>query len=401
MDLKQRFNHIRAASVVLTQPLSVEDMVVQPVEFVSPIKWHLGYTTWFFEVMILQKYYIGYTKFDSEFDFAFNSYYEGLGKRVLRTDRGNLTRPTLDDVLHYREYVDRYMQELLGEWFSKGPEAEQKKLSTYKLVELGLQHEQQHQELMLMDIKYIFGTNPFMPTYSKDEYELVNKKAVDPSGYIRVFDGLYSIGHSDSKFAFDNEMPRHKVYTPEFHICETLLTCGDIMHFMEVDGYRNPKYWTSEGLEWAKNNSIFCPMYWFYDIDSFRKEETGWRRYDLDGVHILKAEEIATHLSWYEADAIARFFGKRLPTEEEWEVAAAILPNKGIVWEHTGSAYRPYPGFKEFAGEAREYNGKFMINQMVCRGSSLYTPKGHSRDTYRNFFHPHERWFMGGVRLAY
>lgn len=397
MGLAERYKSIRLASEVICNPLQTEDMVVQPVEFVSPPKWHLGHITWFFEVMILQKYLKGYKKFNPLYDFVFNSYYEALGKRVVRTDRGNLTRPTVSEIMEYREYVDVAMLTLINELAL----AQFDPTSIQDIIELGLQHEQQHQELLLMDIKYILGNNPLQPKYVDYPTVLTNEPAIEPSGFIRVFEGLYTIGHHDQKnfkdkhFAFDNEGPNHRVFVDTFHISETLLNCGDVLRFIGHGGYENPDLWTSAGLAWVRENNITAPLYWYFD--------NGWKRYDMDGPKDIDLNDIATHLSWYEANAIAKYYGKRLPTEAEWEIASTQLLNRGMVWEHTGSAYLPYPGFKEFPGEAKEYNGKFMINQMVLRGSSFYTPKGHAdnRNTYRNFFQPHERWFLGGVRLAY
>lgn len=393
MTLVERYRTIRQESEAICAPLQTEDYVVQPVDFVSPPKWHLGHTTWFFEEMILKKYSNTYKPFNKNFAFVFNSYYESIGNRIIRTNRGNLSRPTVMEVLEYRQYVDRHMETLiLGKEWSFNDEA-----NFLSLVELGLQHEQQHQELLLMDIKYILGHNPLFPHYKTRSVEtnMHNVSGINSNSYITISEGLYSIGHKGEDFCFDNELGRHQVYVDKYHISETLVTNELFYHFILDKGYKTPSLWTSDGLEWVRANKIKAPMYWHVEGDH------SIQQYTLIGLHPIDLRNPVTHVSWYEAQAFAKWMGKRLPTEAEWEIASYILINKGLVWEHTSSAYLPYPGFKEFPGLAQEYNGKFMINQMVSRGSSVFTPPDHSRDTYRNFFHPNERWFMGGIRLAY
>lgn len=385
-------------------------MVVQPIVDVSPPKWHLGHTTWFFEKMILDEYFKGYQVYHPEYNYVFNSYYESIGKRVLRTDRGNLTRPTTEEVYKYRTYVDEQMAHFL-DTFSELPQ----KISD--LLELGLQHEQQHQELLVYDIKYILGNNPLFPAYTKKE--LVSSAESRPLSFLPVTAGNYSIGHQQEGFCFDNELGVHQVYLHDFEIADRLITNGEYLEFIEAGGYQNFKYWYMEAWAWVQENKEFAPMHW-HQIDG------QWHQYTFFGLQKLNLHEPVTHISQYEAAAFAQWRGMRLATEFEWEVACsqyesimhpqanfiegANLSSQtaekdhfqfyGDTWEWTNSAYLPYPYFKTETGPVGEYNGKFMINQMVLRGGSFATPKDHIRPSYRNFFHPQLKWHFTGIRLA-
>ncbi len=371
----------RSASEALCAPLITEDYVVQPVEFVSPPKWHLGHTTWFFENMVLLPFCKAYQVFDAQYNFVFNSYYESLGARVIRTDRGNLSRPSVRDVYAYRKHVDTAMNTFIHDNPSEKAKA---------IIVLGCHHEQQHQELLLTDIKYILGHNPLFPAYSKESVEIVPPKK--DQKWIEVVEGVYEIGFHGQGFCFDNELNRHQVFIPSFEIATALVYNDDYASFIDAGGYENFKYWHSQGWEWINKNGIRSPLYW-YKIDS------EWHEYTLSGLHKLNPHQPVTHISFYEAYAYANWKGFRLPTEFEWEVAADQL-QWGKRWEWTGSAYLPYPGFKIGEGALGEYNGKFMVNQMVLRGASLATPPGHARKTYRNFFQPELRWQFNGIRLA-
>lgn len=377
----ERYKQIRAYTEKLMEPLSIEDHLAQPMTDASPPKWHLGHTTWFFETMILRQFATGYQIFDEQYPFFFNSYYESLGERLQRDNRGSLTRPPLEDVYAYRHYVDKAMHDFL----KTNPATE-----ALELLELGLNHEQQHQELFLTDFKYILGVQPFAPVYSPDFKEGYTET---DSGWIDVAEGLYEVGFEGDGFAFDNEGACHKVYLHPYAISKKLVTNGEWLDFIEAGGYRNFEYWHSEGWAWVNDNKIVAPEYWY-------KKEDGWYRFSLSGLEKVKPDEPVSHISYYEAFAFAEWKGMRLPTEEEWEVASPHF-NWGQRWEWTNSAYLPYPGFQKWKGAASEYNGKFMVSQMVLRGASVATSPGHSRPTYRNFFHPHLRWQFTGLRLAH
>jgi ergothioneine biosynthesis protein EgtB len=380
--LKARYSSIRAKSLDLVRPLKAEDYVVQPIVDISPPKWHLGHTTWFFETFILLPHLPSYQAFNEQYSFVFNSYYETLGARVIRTDRGNLSRPTVEEVMNYRHHVDQFMMELMAS-------SQDEKLS--QLIELGLQHEQQHQELLLTDIKYILGHNPLFPAYDPSFKENLQHDSSTKES-INLKEGLYWIGFEGDGFSFDNEHGRHQVYLPSAQLDQQYVTCGEWLAFMESGGYRSFKFWLSEGWDWVKSNGVHAPLYW-------HQIEGEWWRYTLAGLQKVETQESVCHISYYEADAFARWSGKRLPTEAEWEVCAGQRP-WGALWEWTGSAYLPYPYFKLAEGAIGEYNGKFMVNQMVLRGSSIATPLGHSRPSYRNFFHAPLRWQFTGLRLA-
>lgn len=372
---------VRQHSEDICGPLKTEDYVVQPIVDVSPPKWHLGHTTWFFETFMLKPNVDGYKEFNPGYNYVFNSYYETVGARVIRTDRGNLSRPSVEDVYRYRKYVDGAMEKLL----QSGLENE---LS--HMIILGLNHEQQHQELLITDIKYILGHNPLFPPYI--EIPLIELEAREEKPFVSVKGGLYNIGYGGKEFCFDNELSRHQVYLQDYKIGSRLVTNQQYLEFINDDGYKNFVYWHAEGWDWVQTNKIESPMYW-YQIDN------EWFHYTLNGLQPLNMEQAVCHVSYYEAFAYAAWKGKRLPTEFEWEVAAQHF-QWGKRWEWTESAYLPYPGFTRAAGAIGEYNGKFMVNQKVLRGSSEVTPPGHSRVTYRNFFHPPLRWQYTGIRLA-
>jgi ergothioneine biosynthesis protein EgtB len=382
IDAVKKYTAIRNHSVTICAPLEIEDYVVQPMVDVSPPKWHLGHTTWFFETFILLPNFPGYTVFDAQYNFVFNSYYETIGARVIRTDRGNLSRPSVSEVYRYRKYVDEQMEVFL--------QSEHMNETLEPLLELGLNHEQQHQELLLTDIKYILGHNPLFPAYTKEKRSKTEIR--EASGMIPFSEGIYEIGFQGEGFCFDNELGRHKVFLHDFEIATRPVTNGEYLEFMQAGGYHDFKHWHAEGWDWVKENKAESPLYW-YSIDG------KWMQYTLYGLQELDLEETLCHINFYEASAYASWKGMRLPTEAEWEVASDHF-NWGNRWEWTGSAYLPYPGFKKEAGAVGEYNGKFMINQMVLRGASEATPAGHSRNTYRNFFHARLQWQFTGIRLA-
>lgn len=413
--LAQQFFNVRKQTVQLCAPLKSEDFSAQPAEYVSPPKWHLGHTTWFFETFLLKSYKKGYKPFSKGYDFIFNSYYESAGKRILKTERGNLTRPTIEEVMAYRSYVDTAMGEMLAKSESLPPKAQE-------TLAIGLNHEQQHQELLIYDIKYILGTNPLFPAYFNEKKH--PQKAVETVSlknkiqYITIEEGLYQVGHSGEGFCFDNELGSHKVYLQTFQVQDRLTTNGEYLAFMEAGGYGQFQYWLSEAWQWVQENDIKSPLYWHY-IDG------AWYNYTLYGLEKINLEDPVTHISFYEAEAFAHWKEHRLLTEFEWEIACNTLEKKipieanlleegllfprkkawdfqfyGDCWEWTSSAYRPYPYFKVAQGALGEYNGKFMINQMVLRGGSCATPRDHIRSSYRNFFHPHMRWPISGIRLA-
>ncbi len=382
MLLKEQYETVRRRSEKICAPLKTEDYVVQPVVDVSPPKWHLGHTTWFFETFILLPNVKGYTVFDPQYNYVFNSYYESVGARVIRTNRGNLSRPAVEDIMRYRKYVDDAMVDFLEDELS--PELQE-------LFILGLNHEEQHQELLYTDIKYILGHNPLFPAYDihHKDVPVVNNPG-DP--WLNIRAGVYDIGFAGDGFCFDNELGRHSVYLADYKISTALVTNTEYLDFIQAGGYRDFRYWHAEGWDWVKNNQVTAPMYW-YNIDG------KWMHYTWQGLQPLMPDAPVTHISYYEAAAYAAWKGQRLPTEFEWEVAAPQL-SWGYRWEWCESAYLPYPGFAKAPGAIGEYNGKFMISQMVLRGGSEVTSPNHSRITYRNFFHPSLRWQFTGIRLA-
>ena len=380
-QLFNTFQKIRLQTELICKPLEIEDYVVQPIDFVSPPKWHLGHTTWFFETMILLPYFENYKAFDENYNFIFNSYYETIGARVIRTDRGNLSRPSVKNVYKFRKYVD----EAIADFFQKTIPSE-----VYDLFELGLQHEQQHQELLVTDIKYILGNNPLFPAYLKEEISIkTTKKSRE---WISINEGVYEIGFEGKDFCFDNELNRHKVYLNAYQIASELVTNQEYLEFINDGGYENFRFWHAEGWDWVKNNQSKAPMYWHF-IDN------EWHNYTLNGLKRIDWNEPVTHINFYEAFAFANWSKKRLPTEAEWEVANTHF-NWGKRWEWTQSAYLPYPGFKVAEDATGEYNGKFMVNQMALRGASVATSENHSRPTYRNFFQTNLQWQFTGIRLA-
>jgi ergothioneine biosynthesis protein EgtB len=396
------FDRVRALSLALAAPLSDADATVQSMDDASPAKWHLAHTSWFFETFVLRDL-PGYRPFDPHYAYLFNSYYEVEGPRHARPRRGLLTRPSLDEIRAYRAHVDAAIADRLAA-FDAGRSV---------LVELGCQHEQQHQELLLTDILHLFAQNPLAPAYRDGRRPPA--PLPPPLGWRDGADGPVEIGHAGPGFAFDCEGPRHRTLLAPHQLADRPVSAAEWIAFIDAGGYREPRWWLSDGWAWVQREAIEAPLYWQRD------GEGGWLAFGLDGLHPVDRAAPVTHVSFYEADAFAAWAGARLPTEAEWESAAAgldpaagnqldaagpvrPLPGDaglfGGVWEWTGSAYRPYPGFRAAAGAVGEYNGKFMSGQFVLKGGSCATPRGHVRASYRNFFYPHQRWQFTGVRLA-
>jgi ergothioneine biosynthesis protein EgtB len=390
-----RFMEVRAHSLALAASLSAEDQCVQSMPDASPAKWHLAHTSWFFEAVVLGGHAQDWQPFDPRFAHLFNSYYESLGPRHPRPQRGLLTRPSLAEVHAYREHVDAAMLIFIRE--APGLEA------AAPLVELGLQHEQQHQELILTDILHAFWCNPLLPAYKPAEAQPLHLAVATPeTAWIDMPGGPAQIGHAGDGFAFDNEAPRHAVLLAPYRIADRLVTCGEYAQFIADGGYERPALWLSDGWAAVQAGGWKAPAYWIAPGDP-RASASHWQVFGLHGVRPLDAAAPVAHLSFYEAAAYAEWAGARLPTEAEWEAALdapRIAQMTGHLWQWTRSAYEPYPGFRPFAGAVGEYNGKFMVNQIVLRGGSSATPPGHERPTYRNFFPPAARWQFSGLRLA-
>jgi ergothioneine biosynthesis protein EgtB len=405
LPLVDRFLAIRQLSERLARPLSPEDQTVQSMPDASPTKWHLAHTTWFFETFVLRPHAKAYRPFDPAYEYLFNSYYEAVGPRHPRPQRGMITRPGAEEILAYRRHVTNAMGELIasgrGDWAA--------------IVELGLHHEQQHQELILMDAKHMLSMSPLFPAYAPESAPPDSDMAA--LGWIDFEGGLIEIGHAASDFAFDNEGPRHRTWVDPFALATRLVTCGEYAAFIDEGGYRRPEFWLSAGWDCVKQRDWQAPLYWHRDGDS-------WNVFTLAGLRPMRAAEPVCHVSLYEAAAFAKWAGKRLPREAEWELAATdvalagnmleddrlhpvaapqgdgLLQMIGDVWEWTASPYVAYPGYREPPGAIGEYNGKFMANQTVLRGGCAATPRDHIRTTYRNFFPPDARWMFGGIRLA-
>jgi ergothioneine biosynthesis protein EgtB len=423
-SLLGRYLTIRERSVALAAPLSAEDCCVQSMPDASPVKWHLGHTTWFFETFILERYSSAFRPYDEAFRVLFNSYYNAIGAKHPRAQRGLLTRPALSAVLAYRHSVDQRIAQLLSAPLAPELEA---------LLVLGMHHEQQHQELIFTDIKHALAQNPLKPAYQRapavPAASVAASVAAPPQAWHSFEAALIEIGYTGNGFHFDNEAPAHHAYIQPFQLARGLVTNGEYARFIAAGGYTDPAYWLSEGWDWLHSGERGRPLYWMPSADG------GWQEFTLTGLRPLDPEQPVVHVSYFEADAYARWCGARLPSEAEWEYAASRQPEQrtsadaaqssrlhpcagnagyrsdgapgamleqlyGEVWQWTRSSYSPYPGFKPAAGAVGEYNGKFMVNQYVLRGSSCATPDGHSRATYRNFFPAYADWQFSGIRLA-
>ncbi|HKI77871.1 MAG TPA: ergothioneine biosynthesis protein EgtB [Ignavibacteriaceae bacterium] len=410
-EITNRYKSVRNFTEELCNPLVIEDYVVQTMPDVSPAKWHLAHVAWFFETFVLRESKKDYKDFHPMYNFIFNSYYVQVGPRHTRAHRGHLTRPTVKDIYEFREYVDSNMLDFINncdeETFEK----------IVSIIEIGLNHEQQHQELMLTDIKHVFSVNQLHPVYSEKEFPVIEK--IPELKWKKFNEGIYEIGHDRESFCYDNETPVHKEFLKPFEIGSRLVTNKDYLEFIEDGGYKKTPLWLSDGWATLEREGWEAPMYW-------EKKDGEWWNFKLTGFKKVNPNEPVCHVSFYEADAFARWAGYRLPTEAEWEVASSNIPAKGNfveerifhpialkhssgqelqqifgdVWEWTGSSYLPYPGYKPLPGALGEYNGKFMSGQMVLRGGSCATSSTHIRKTYRNFFYPDSRWQFMGLRLA-
>ncbi|UUO04753.1 ergothioneine biosynthesis protein EgtB [Blastopirellula sp. J2-11] len=411
-SLMRQFREVRQRSERIVAPLEVEDYVVQSMEDASPIKWHLAHTTWFFETFVLQPSIAGYVSPWPQFEYLFNSYYNTVGRPFPRSQRGLLSRPTVDEVLQYRRYVEERIDEL-------ATSIEAKLLA---VIELGVHHEQQHQELMLTDLKHAFSCNPLCPAYV--DQAAIRDTATAELRWIAYEGGICSIGYDGNQFCYDNEQPAHQTLLEPYVLASRLVTCGEYLKFIADGGYQDPQWWLSDGWNFLQSQQVVAPLYW-------RSEGEQWLLLTLGGLSPISPAQPVHHVSYYEADAFARWSGNRLPTEQEWEAAAQSelasqdsihgvfleseefrpLPASlddtdpmqqlfGDVWQWTASPYTAYPRYRASAGALGEYNGKFMCNQFVLRGGSCVTPQSHIRATYRNFFGPNKRWQFSGIRLA-
>ncbi|CAN5298929.1 ergothioneine biosynthesis protein EgtB [soil metagenome] len=411
VKLLTAFKQVRQKSVALCEPLNTEDYVIQAMPDVSPAKWHLAHVTWFFETFILLKFLPNYQLFHKNYDYIFNSYYDALGNYYPRASRGILARPTVEEIYKYRAYVDEHMLALFMH-------VNVNIMTDLKFrIELGINHEQQHQELLLMDIKYNFSKNPLRPAYTHTFSKKISTVATAELKWEEYPGGLFEIGYQGENFAYDNECPRHKIYLQPFQLSNRLITNGEYLEFIAADAYKNPLYWLADGWQIIKSQQWQSPLYW-------EKINDEWWTMTLQGMHPVEMHEPVCHISYYEADAYARFVQARLPSEAEWEIAAAHFSSSnnfletgllhptaannnsdlqqmfGDLWEWTKSSYLPYPGFVPFKPPLSEYNSKFACNQFVLRGGCAVTPYSHFRPTYRNFFYPQQRWAFTGIRIA-
>jgi ergothioneine biosynthesis protein EgtB len=406
-SLAARYRRIRSTTLRLCEPLQTEDYVVQSMPDASPAKWHLAHTSWFFEQFALRRFVPSYRVFHPRYEYIFNSYYQTVGPMHQRPRRGLLTRPTVEEVLRYREHVDEHMQPLVEK------QSDDDRLCA--LATLGLNHEQQHQELLLTDLKHLFASNPLLPAYRAQPPAPSMQVIAVPMRFQACEGGAREIGASGKHFCFDNETPRHRTLVEPYALADRLITNGEYLEFVRDGGYRRAEFWLSDGWTTVAHEGWTHPIYWSDALDD---------EFTLYGLRPLDPAAPACHLSYYEADAFARWAGARLPTETEWELAAAALPVRGNllesdamqpqpagdeeglkqmfgdVWEWTASPYTAYPGFRALSGALGEYNGKFMVSQIVLRGGSCVTATDHIRATYRNFFYPQARWQFTGVRLA-
>lgn len=409
-ELISKFRDVRSFTEEITDPLEIEDYVVQVTENASPAKWHLAHTTWFFETFLLEKELEDYDPIHPQYSYLFNSYYLQTGVPHCRARRGNISRPTVKQVFEYRKSINEHVEKLItnasdGQYKKWGP-----------IIEIGIHHEQQHQELLMTDLKYMFSQNPLDIAYKKIERPRV--ESIPELSWSSFSEGVYEVGHKGDEFGYDNEFPRHKTYIHDFELATRLVTNGEFVEFIESGAYQEPKWWLDEGFSTVRDEGWKAPLYW-------QKKNGKWQHFTLSGMQKIDMNEPVTHVSYFEADAFARWKRYRLPTEQEWEVAAEgkqiegnfadashlqpiALQNAepglqqmfGEVWQWTQSSYAPYPGYKPLPGALGEYNGKFMCNQYVLRGGSCATSKSHFRKTYRNFFHANERWQFTGIRLA-
>jgi ergothioneine biosynthesis protein EgtB len=405
-ELGRRFANVRRATEALTEPLLAEDFVLQSMPDASPAKWHLAHTTWFFETFVLAPHLSGYELYDAKWGYLFNSYYETVGPRQPRPLRGMLSRPTIDEVRAYRSAVSTALVEALERGALDDPK-------TLDVIELGINHEEQHQELLLTDIQHAFYANPLRPAYRAAPATKSGGDAPAPGRFVEYPGGVVDIGHDGERFSFDNERPRHREHLEPFALCSRRVTSGEYAEFIADEGYRRPELWLSDGWASVREGGWQAPLYWEKTLD-------GWQRFSLYGTIPVDPQAPVCHVSYYEADAFARWAGARLPTEAEWETAAkneavrgafveegSLVPTVerspgpfGSAWTWTKSPYVEYPGFRAGPGALGEYNGKFMVNQLVLRGGSCFSPREHLRASYRNFFYPSARWQVLGIRLA-